>query len=229
MIAELGELLERCPQNATHADYKFAIIEQNVLLKPSATTRAKTFSFLRDRYALDPGVLIFRVMRLLWATSLEDRPLLAMLVAVARDGLMQATTDLILNSEPGQAVSSSAFSSAIELGVDKSLSVTTLETAGERATSSWKQSGHLRLTRQSGIRQRVTPAFGSATLALLLGHLCGLSGPRLLESDWAKLLDASSGDMLALAEEAGQRGLIEYRNAGGVLQITFNQLMRMAE
>jgi len=66
MLKELAALLAVVPADSTQAEYKRAIIAENVLLKPSASTRSKTYSYLRDRFALDPDVPIFRLLRMLW-------------------------------------------------------------------------------------------------------------------------------------------------------------------
>lgn len=66
MLSELSTLLAAMPVHATKSDYRRAIIEDNLLLKPSASTRAKTYSYLRDRFASDPEVPIFNVLRLPW-------------------------------------------------------------------------------------------------------------------------------------------------------------------
>jgi hypothetical protein len=47
---------------------------------------------------------------------------------------------------------------------------------------------------------------------------------RLLESDWVALLDTPPEMLLAEARVAAQRGWLEYRQAGDVLQIGFRGL-----
>src|SRR5699024_9148804 len=108
MLKELTQLLQAVPSDADKDEYKSAIVNENVLLKPSAGTRSKTYAFLRDRFALDPEVPIFRVLRLFWDRDEAGQPLMALLVGMFRDPVLQATLPLILEAEPDQEMSSSA-------------------------------------------------------------------------------------------------------------------------
>jgi hypothetical protein len=63
MLADLQALLSSCPADASAADYRAAVVEQNALLKPTAEARQTSFEVLAARYALDPGVLLFHVLR----------------------------------------------------------------------------------------------------------------------------------------------------------------------
>jgi hypothetical protein len=223
MLAELVTLFEVTPDTASIGDYQSAVINDNVLLKPSAVTRKKTWSYLRDRFALDPDVPIFRVLRLLWDRDPAGQPLLALLVAAFRDPVLRATVAAMVEREIDQAFPSREFTQIIGAEFPDRLTDKTLKSTGENTTSSYKQSGHLR-GRRDCVRQRVTPTPGSTALALLFASLEGAAGLGLLESDWVRLLDSPRERVLAEARLASSRGWLEYRHAGDVLDISFRQL-----
>jgi len=224
MLGELSMLLAAMPQDASKNDYRAAIGEDNLLLKPSASTRAKTYSYLRDRFALDPEVPIFNVLRLLWERDEAGRPLLALLIAAFRDPVLRATVPAMIAREPDQAFPSREFAKIISEAFPGKLKEKTLKSTGENTTSTYKQSGHLQV-RSLCVRQRVAATPGSTTIALLLATLAGSGGKALLESDWVRLLDSPGELLLSEARVAASRGWLEYRHAGDVLEITFHQLM----
>lgn len=224
MLKELSALLAVVPAASTQAEYKQAIIEENALLKPSASTRSKTYSYLRDRYALDPDVPIFRLLRMLWNRDAEGQPLMALLVAVFRDPVLRATVPTIISRQPDQALPSRELSSVIGDAFPGKLTEKTLKSTGENTTSTYKQSGHLS-HRNPSIRQRVAPTPGSTTIALLLATLNGAGGLALLQSDWVRLLDGPGEMVLAEARVAASRGWLEFRHAGDVLEISFHKLL----
>lgn len=224
MLKELTLLLASVPSDASRNDYRHAVIDENVLLKPSASTRSKTYSYLRDRFALDPAVPIFQVLRLLWDRDQAGQPLMALLVAAFRDPVLRATVPLIIDRQPDQVVPSRDLGRAIDAAYSDKLNSATLKTTAERAVSSYRQSGHL-WGRSNCKRQRVSPTPGSTTIALLLATLGGGGGKALLESDWVALLDSPGEMILSEARVAASRGWLELRHAGDVLEITFHKLL----
>lgn len=224
MFKELERLLDTVPIDAIASDYRRAIIEENLLLKPSASTRAKTYAYLRDRFGLDPDIPVFRVLRLLWHRDDASRPVLALLVAIYRDPVLRSTTRLVLDTRVDDGLLSSDFGRVIESVFPNRLGEKTLKSTGENTTSTYKQSGHLRSGNPS-IRQLVSAYPGSVTMALLLATLEGDGGMSLLHSSWVRLLDSSDEIILAQARIAASRGWLEYRQAGDVLDITFHRLL----
>jgi hypothetical protein len=228
MLKELTTLLAEMPLDSTNDDFRTAIVDTNVLLKPSASTRSKTYSYLRDRFALDPAVGIFRVLRLLWNKDEAGRPLMALLVAAFRDPVLRVTIPSMIGRQPDLPFTSREFGQVINEAFPARLTEKTLKSTGENTTSTYKQSGHL-AGKSNCIRHRVTPTPGSTTIALLLATLDGAGGKALLDSDWVQLLDSPGELILAEARVASSRGWLEYRHAGDVLQITFYQLLASIE
>jgi len=60
----------------------------------------------------------------------------------------------------------------------------------------------------------------------MLGYLQGVRGEALFETLWARALDRPMSHLLDLAVSASQRRLLEFRHAGGVVDVTFHQLLR---
>lgn len=224
MLNELRTLFSAIPAEASKSDYKVAIVDENVLLKPSAGTRAKTYSYLRDRFGLDPDIPMFQVLRLLWERDATGQPMMALSVALSRDPVLRATVPMLIDRQPDQPLSSPEFASAINRAFPGKLTEKTLKSTGENTTSTFKQSGHLSKKNPS-TRQRVSATPGSTTLALLIATLNGAGGLALLESDWVRLLDSPGELVLSEARVASSRGWLEYRQAGDVLEITFHRLL----
>ena len=56
MLAELEQLLSDLPADATREDYERAIVEENLLGKPTRFSRKATATHLWELYGLDPAV-----------------------------------------------------------------------------------------------------------------------------------------------------------------------------
>lgn len=223
MAKELRLLLEATSPSANMDDYRNAIVEENALAKPSMQTRRKSFSYLRDRYGLDPSIPLFRVLRALCDAEPDAMPLLAMLVAVARDPILRASAPAVATATVGSPLASRDIAAMIEHEFPESLTAKTRESTSENAMATWIQAGLYRKGRTQHTRQVVTPSPASTTMALLLGTLSDVSGEQLLTTTWAHLIDGTPQVLLGLARESAQRGWLEFRHAGGVLDITFRQ------
>jgi len=223
MVAELTQLLAETPIDATAPVFRAAIIEENLLLKPTVATREKTYHSLKMRYALDPSVPIFAVQRTLWNRDPEGQPLIALLVAAFRDPLLRAVLPLVIDSAVDSPLRAGDFRTKISEAFPDEMSERSLQAASERMTSTFAQSGHLR-GRTRRVRQRVHATPGSVAIALLLASFENRGGMRLLESHWVALLDTPPESLLAEARVAAQRGWLEYRQAGDVLEIGFRGL-----
>src|SRR5439155_16338040 len=95
---EIALLLSSCPHDATYEDYAAAVVEANVLGKATLATRRKSLRHLRELYGLRADVPVFAGMRSLWWDDTASRPLLAVLCAVARDPLLRATADVVIDA-----------------------------------------------------------------------------------------------------------------------------------
>lgn len=95
MLAGMWLLLDTCLSEAGSNEYRRAIVEDNVLLKETATTRLRSLCSLCEPYALDSNILAFREQHDLRADSSSEQPILASLCAVARNSLLGAIVPFI--------------------------------------------------------------------------------------------------------------------------------------
>ena len=73
----------------------------------------------------------------------------------------------------------------------------------------------------------VTPTI--VTYALFLAYLEGARAQRLFESSWVRVLDLSKDKIHDLTVAASQRGWLDYRRAGEVIDIRFPDLLTSQE
>ncbi len=228
MLRELTLLLAACPPGATKQDYVAAILEDNVLSKRSDSTRHRSLRYLRELYVLDPASPVFRTLRDLWCLDPKAQPLLALECALARDPLLRATAPTVLALPEGAPVDAAMLAKSVTERYPNSYSPPVAEKIGRNTASSWTQSGHVR-SRTKKIRVRVNPRPPAVAIALFLGYLSDARGASLFETMWAQALDAPKHALLERAFAAAQRGLIEFRQAGDVVEVGFRWLLRPVE
>lgn len=227
MVSSLQHLLSVLPPNARPDAYRSAVMDDNVLAKGTTSGREWAFRQLRRFYALDPDTLLFRALRDLWTDDPAGQPLLALLCAMARDPVLRATSSVIVTAEPGQAIGPVDFDAAIEEAFPGAYKESTRVATAQKVASSWAQAGHLHAEKQNRkVRVLVHPTPGAVTYALLLGHLQGQRGQGLFDTVWARVLDQPKSQLSDLAATADQRRMLEFRNAGGVIEVSFHHLLR---
>jgi len=228
MLADLRQLLASNPVGAAYEDYRVAIMEGNVLGKGTASTRLWAWKKLRELYGLDARLAVFRCFRQLWEGDAQGRPLLAILCACARDPLLRMSASVILDAAIGTVVTAEDFRDAIGATAPGRFSVKTLRSTGSNVFASWAQSGHLV---GSNVRRRARAVISPETIAyaLVLGRLTGSRGPLLFSTFWAALLDAPRETLFDLAAVASQRGWIDFRRAGSVVDVGFSKLLTAEE
>ncbi len=170
MLDELRSLFSNCRPEATRDEYLSAIHEENCLGKRTAATRRLSSQRLSELYALDPEVLLFRVMRRCWYADSNSQAMLALLLALARDPLLRVTARPILRMRPGEELARQQLTDALQREVGGRLSESTLDKVVRNAASSWTQSGHLK-GRGRKVRQRVVPTPVTAAYAMFLGFM----------------------------------------------------------
>jgi hypothetical protein len=224
MFDELQALLAHSKPEASRADYLAAIQEDNCLGKRTVSTRKLSSQRLSELYSLDPAVPLFRVMRRCWYAEREGQPILALLLALARDPLLRATAPPVLRMRPGEELARQQMTDALARAVGSRLSESTLDKVVRNAASSWTQSGHLK-GRGRKVRQKVRPTAATTSYALLLGYLAGKRGEALFESLWAQVLDAPPSDLMHLAMDARRLGFLDMSQSGGLVDVGFSRLL----
>lgn len=224
MLGELLQVLAAVPPDGGVAKFRRAVVDENVLGKRSATTREHTVRKLKALFGLDPAIPVYRVMRLLWTDDPEGRPLLALLCAVARDPLLRASVDTVMDAPIDAEVTSARLARTVRA----SFSDSTRDAIVSHLLSTWTMAGFLSgTTHKFRTRAHATP--GAAAYALALGFMEGARGSLLLSTPWARLLDRSTDELLALVRLAARRGWIEFRQAGDVLDIRVQRIFTDSE
>jgi hypothetical protein len=228
MFKDLVPLLDQVAHDGRLATYTAAIIEENALAKPTQSTRRRTAKRLVELYALDPALPLFRVFRYYWTGGHEGRPMLAFLLAAARDPLLRECTREVEVVPYDQLVTPAEIAGWLEDKYPGRFVATTRQSTAQNLASSWAQAGYLR---GKVVKQRARPVVTPAVVAyaLALGYLCGLRGQRLLESTWARLLDRPAAELMGLATEASRQGWLRLNAAGSVVDITFPGVLRPSE
>jgi len=228
MLRELMLLLEHVSADAPASKYLDAIVDDNVLAKPTRSTRQRTAQRLTELYALDPSCTLFRLLRYFWAADTASQPMLAFLVTCARDPLLRATTPFLFTIPLGQTVAPVAIADHLHTQYPSRFRPSTLIATAQRLASSWAQAGYLhgKQTKRR-VHPHITPVV--TAFALLLGYLCGLRGARLFESALTQLLDCPPAELTELTVEASTQEWLRYRASGAVVEMTFPGLLTPAE
>ncbi len=225
MLDDLAALFKEFSPDTTKKTYREAVVDENVLGKQTASTRKYNFQRLAELYALDPNVPIFRLLRRYWdADEGSGRPVMGMLCALARDPILRMTAAPVIALRLGTLFEKEALEQAVAEAAPGRFSPTSLAKIARMTGSSWTQSGHLS-GRYNKVRIRpvVTPA--TAAYALVLGYLAGARGGQTLETFWARVLDLPPDRLHDLAQDASRRGLLTYRNAGGIVDLAFDAVL----
>ncbi len=225
MLDELGTLLD-CV-GSTHASleaFKSAITDDNCLSKASGKTRDLTFRHLKELYALDPAVPLFRTLSYFWDREPDGRPLLAALCAFPRDTIFRASLGWINDFAEGEQIPREKIEERIAETFPDRFSPASLKSIAQNLNSSWTKTGHLR-GRAKKIRTKARPTPASTAFALYLGYLNGVRGEELFHSPYAKLLDARPSALMEKAEVASQRGWIVMKRLGNVIEVLLPQLI----
>ena len=224
MLQEMTYLLAATGVWATRDDYVRAVMEDNCLGKRTTASRRLSLQRLTELYGLDRRLLLFWALRGLWERHESSRPLLALLLALARDPLLRETATAVLRTPYGHEFARQPMTEAVSQVAGDRLNEAILDKVVRNASSSWTQSGHLRgRSRKTRQRVRATPA--ATAYALLLGFGCGSRGRFLFETPWCSILDATAGELLDLAAEAKALGLLDLKQSGSIIEVSFTAML----
>jgi len=228
MFAELSLILDHVGVNAKTSEYISAVVEQNVLGKPTQTTRKRTARLLVDLYTLDQSRAVFRLLRHFWIADPAARPMLACLAAAARDPLFRDMTPFVFSIPVGATVDSKEVAKSLGEKFSGRFSAATLTSTSQNLASSWTQAGYLTgKINKKRTRPVVTPVL--VTYAFLLGYLSGSRGKMLLDTIWTRMLVRTPAEITDLAIDASKQGWMTFKAAGSVYEITFPGLLTPQE
>lgn len=224
MLAEVSALFAASGEGASYEELGRLVIDENITLKRTRANREVVFRRLRELYGLRRELPLYRTLRTLWRLSQREQPMLAVLCAAARDPLLRVTAPEVLSQPRGTPVTAAMLEEPVRTVYPARYSAIQLPSIARHALASWTLSGHVK-GRVGKVRSRAESGPASAAYALLLGHLCGARGLLLFETLWARMLDTPAGGVDALAFAASQRGWVDYRRIGDVVEIGFSLLM----
>lgn len=220
MLEDLGALFAHAESGASRSDYLTAVVDSNVLGKPTRKARELAWVHLSTLYALDDSNPIFRALKRLWPLNEAAQPMLALAVALARDPLLRGTQNFVLSLAPGTPVPRETVEALLAATYPERFSPASLKSFAQNISGTWTAAGFLQGRNR---KTRVIPQPQPEALALLLflGYLEGRTGQRLFTSDWLNLLGCSLDELETLASVASHRGLLVFMNAGGVKEVRF--------
>ncbi|KNE27045.1 hypothetical protein [Achromobacter spanius] len=220
MLDDLRALMAHTQPQASKADYTSAVVDSNVLGKPTRKSRELALRYMAALYALDLGNPIFRALRHLWALDESAQPMLALAVALARDPLLRSTQAFVLNKSPGTPLARETVEAFLDAAYPDRFSPASLKSFSQNLAGTWTAAGllhgHVRK-----LRSLPEPRPETAAMLLFLGFLEGRTGQRLFTSEWTSLLCISPEEFESLASAASHRGLLVFMNAGGVKEVRF--------
>ncbi len=229
MFQELATLLDFVPSGeATVAEYRNAIVDQNCLGKRSEKTRILTSRHMAELYGLDTRLPLFRGLHFLWSRDVKSQSILALLCAMARDTMLRNSAEIILSLHAKDVLPRSQMEQWIDSQEPSRFSPATLKSAAQNLNSSWTKTGHL-IGKAQKVRSIAEPGAGAAMYALYLGYLDGGRGENLLHTTYAKVLDCPASKVLELAELAALRGWFRLKRVGSVIEVAFPNLLRTEE
>lgn len=228
MLDDLRVLLAHVHPKAAKSDYAAAVIDENILGKPTRKSRELAFRHLATLYALELANPIFRALRHLWAINESAQPMLALAVALARDPLLRSTQAFVLGQSIGAYLPRETVESFLDATFPERFSPASLKSFAQNVGGTWMDAGYLPgRIRKYRSHPEVYPE--AVTLLLFLAHLEGRSGQRLFTSDWIQLACKTTAELESLVISAFHRGLLIFMNAGGVQEVRFPGYLTSAE
>jgi hypothetical protein len=228
MLQEIRALVSSVPASATREQYKTAILEDNVLGKPTFSSREKSYRHLAELYGLDPALTLFRVFRELSGRDAASVPLMAMTCTFCRDPQLRQSFELIERLRVGQTLTREQMEEHIEGGFPNRFSPAMKKSLAQNVNTTWTASGHLK-GKVNKTRSLPEPMIAASTYAMFAGFLLGLRGEILMRSVFAALVAGAPEAVVSHLSTASARGWVRFRHAGGVFEIDFAPMLLPAE
>jgi hypothetical protein len=224
MLPELGLLLGATTADAARAEYRAAIVDDNILGKPTYSSRRKAEKHLYELYGLDPSFALFRVLRRFAGEYSESLPLLALRCAFCRDAQLRASFPLIEKIKQGEVLSRERMEAHLEAAFPQRYSANMKVGLAQNVNTTWTAAGHLkgRAIKRKTVPQ---PRVAASTYAMFAGYLLGMRAEILVSSVFVRLVGADPSVIVAHLSTAARNGWLRFRHAGGVMEIDFSGLL----
>ena len=228
MLLEIRALIRALPRSVSKAEFARAVVEENLLQKPTLSSRKKSLHHLIELYGMDVTKPLFRVFWALGHDDLDSLPQLCVVCTYARDAQLRHSFGLVRMLRPGELLSRTAMEEHLETGFPARFSPAMKKSMAQNVNTSWTFSGHL-TGKVKKFRQLPEPTPTSAAYSMLVGYLSGLRGERLLESAFGALVASSRTQLETALSFASARGLLSFKRAAGIVEFDFSNLLTTAE
>lgn len=224
MLHELTALLAHTPRAASADQIEQAVIEDNILDKPTLSSRKNSLHHLRELYGLDATQALFRVLRAFAKQDNVSIPLLALVCVYCRDPQLKQSFELIKRLRLGEVLPRATMEEYLEDSFSGRFSAAMKKSMAQNVNTTWTYAGHLS-GRAKKIRQLPACRPTAAAYAMFAGFLAGLRGQQLLASAYGQLVAKDPSILLAQLPLAAARGLIGFKFAGGIFEFDFSDLL----
>ena len=228
MLPELTQLFRAVPLDAPKDRYKAAILDDNLLGKATFSSREKTHRHLVQHYGLDPAMTLFRLLRRLAADDPASLPLMAATCSFCRDAQLRASWALVEGLRRGESLTREQMEQHLEAVFPTRFSAAMKKSLAQNLNTTWTEAGHL-AGRSKKVRAVPEPRVAASVYAVTAGYLIGLRGQTLLASVFGRLVSPDPSYLTAHLALASGRGLVRFRQAGGVVEIDCSPLLTDAE
>lgn len=228
MFKEMSILAKSLPPETVGAGYRKAIIDDNILGKPTYSSREKSFRHLAELYSLDPQLALFRLLRKLAGEDPASLPLIALTCVFCRDAQLRRSFGLIDRLKPGELLKRESMEAHLESGFPGRFNPTMKKSLAQNVNTTWTAAGHLS-GRARKIRALPTARLASSVYAITAGYLLGLRGDILLQSVFSRLVSPQSSILVTHLGQASARGWLRFRHGGGVTEIDCAPLLTPQE
>lgn len=228
MLPEMEALVRTMPLTTNEKDFAKAVIEENVLDKPTLSSRKKSLRHLIELYGLDSSKALFRVFWNMGHTDAEALTQLCLVCVYARDPQLRQSFELIRILHNGEVLERVQMEEHLEKGFPGRFSPALKKSMAQNVNTTWTVSGHL-AGKAKKTRRLPEPRPISAAYAMFVGYLTGLRGESLLNSNFAALVASNRSQLQAALGLASARGLLSLKQAAGIVEFDFSNLLTPAE
>ena len=228
MFLEMLALVRAMPLAIEKQELASAIVDDNILDKPTRGSRAKSWRHLVELYGMDPSVALFRVLWSFGHTDIDALAQLCLVCAYARDPQLRHSFELVRSLGIGAVLTREAMERKLEEGFPGRFSPIMKKSMAQNVNTSWTFSGHL-AGRSTKIRVHPVAHPVSAAYAMFVGYLAGLRGELLLGSTYGSLVSSSLPELRAAVALAANKGQLTLKQAGGIVEFDFGNILSVAE
>ena len=228
MLLEMRTLVRAMPRTVARDEFTTAIVEDNVLGKPTLSSRKHSLRHLIHLYGMDTSKAVFRVLWELGHGDIEALPQLCLVCAYARDPQLRHSFTLVRTLRPGEMLQRVAMEQHLEHGFPGRFSAAMKKSMAQNVNTTWTFGGHL-VGKAKKTRRLPEPRPVSAAYAMFVGYLSGLRGERLLDSAFAALVAATRSQLHTALTLASARGWLRLKQAAGIVEFDFSPLLTPTE